>query len=373
MSRVLSDGHREEFDVAQARIGVIGLGEFGIQHLRCFRQMGYRGEAQLVAAADLNEDLLNERMAEFDFNGYTDYEEMLDKENLDGITVVTPDYLHRMFVVAAAERGIHVLSEKPLDVSMEGCREMIEVAEANNVLLQVDFHKRFDEYHVAMKQKIDAGDLGEIEYGYAHMEDRIEVPRDWWPAAAEKSSPAWFLGIHFYDVARFLMGGAKGTKVWATGVKKKLKSLGVDAWDSISAKVEFDNGATIMFDTSWIMPDPFEAIVNQGIRMVGTEGMLECDSQDRGTITCTYDEGMATHNKSFLRERLDKQGREIFDGYGMESIADFALNVNVLLDGGTMDDLGDYAGGYDGLEATRIGVGVHQSIETGELVDLTVL
>jgi len=359
--------------VAQARIGVIGLGEFGIQHLRCFRQMGYRGEAQLVAACDNNEELLKQRMEEFDFHGYTDFEEMLDKEDLDAVTVVTPDYLHKMFVVAAAQRGIHVLSEKPLDVSMKGCREMIAAAEANNVLLQVDFHKRYDEYHIAMKQKIDAGDLGEIEYGYAHMEDRIEVPRDWWPRAAEKSSPAWFLGIHFYDVARFLMGGAKGTKVWATGVKKKLKSLGVDAWDSISAKVLFDNGATIMFDTSWIMPDPFEAIVNQGIRMVGTEGMLECDSQDRGTITCTYSKGMETHNKSFLRERVDKQGRQVFDGYGMESIADFAYNVNVLLDGGSMDDLGDHPDGYDGLEATRIGVGVHQSVETGELVDVTVL
>ena len=57
----------------------------------------------------------------------------------------------------------------------------------------------------------------------------------------------------------------------------------------------------------------------------------------------------------------------------MESIADFAQNVNVLLDGGSMDDLGAYPSGADGLEATRIGVGVHQSIETGELVDLTVL
>jgi predicted dehydrogenase len=359
--------------VAQARIGVIGLGEFGIQHLRCFRQMGYWGEAQLVAACDMNEELLQKRQEEFGFNAYTDFREMFDKEELDGVTVVTPDYLHKMFVVEAAQRGINVLSEKPLDVTMEGCREMIEVSESAGILLQVDFHKRFDEYHIAMRQKIEAGDLGEIEYGYAHMEDKIVVPRDWWPRAAEKSSPAWFLGIHFYDLARFLMGGAKGVRAWATGARKKLPSIGVDAWDSISAKVEFDNGATVMFDTSWIMPDPFEAIVNQGIRLVGTEGMLECDSQDRGTITCTYGEGMATHNKSFLREKQDKQGRQIFEGYGMDSIADFARNVNVLIDGGTIADLGEFPTAYDGLEATRIGVGVHKSLETGELVDLTEL
>jgi len=356
--------------VAQARIGVIGIGTFGINHLRCFRQMGYTGEAQLVAAADINEELLEERRREFEFTPYTDYREMLEKEQLDGVTVVTPDPYHREIVIDAANAGVHILCEKPLDVTVEGCQEMIDAAEANGVLLQVDFHKRYDEYHIAMKQKIEAGDLGEIEYGYAHMEDRIEVPRDWFPGWAVNSSPAWFLGIHFYDLARFLMGNAKGVRVWATGVRKKLKSLGVDTWDSVSAKVEFDNGASVMFDTSWILPDTFEAIVNQGIRLVGTEGMLECDSQDRGTVTCNYKDGMQTHNMSFLRQRFDKQGREIFEGYGMDSIADFARNVNVLLEGGSIEDLGDYPDGYDGLEATKIAAGVHQSIETGTVVEL---
>ncbi len=355
--------------MAQARIGVIGIGTFGINHLRCFRQMGYAGEAQLVAAADINEELLAERGQEFEFTPYSDYKEMLANEQLDGITVVTPDPYHRAIVIDVANAGVHVLCEKPLDVTVAGGQEMIDAAAANDVLLQVDFHKRYDEYHIAMKQKIEAGDLGEIEYGYSHMEDRIEVPRDWFPGWAVNSSPGWFLGIHFYDLARFLME-ANGVRVWATGYKGKLQSVGVDTWDSIAAKVEFDNGASVMFDTSWILPDTFEAVVNQGIRLVGTEGMMECDSQDRGTITCNYDDGMQTHNMSFLRRRFDKQGREVFEGYGMESIADFARNVNVLLDGGTLDDLGDYPDGYDGIEATRIAAGVHESLETGGIVEL---
>jgi len=355
--------------VAQARIGVIGIGTFGINHLRCFRQMGYAGEAQLVAAADVNEELLAERGQEFEFTPYSDYKEMLANEQLDGITVVTPDPYHRAIVIDVANAGVHILCEKPLDVTVAGCQEMIDAAAANDVLLQVDFHKRYDEYHIAMKQKIEAGDLGDIEYGYSHMEDRIEVPRDWFPGWAVNSSPGWFLGIHFYDLARFLME-ADGIRAWATGYKGKLQSVGVDTWDSIAAKVEFDNGASVMFDTSWILPDTFEAVVNQGIRLVGTEGMMECDSQDRGTITCNYDDGMQTHNMSFLRQRFDKQGREVFEGYGMESIADFARNVNVLLDGGSLADLGNYPDGYDGLEATKIAAGVHQSIETGGIVEL---
>ena len=115
-------------------------------------------------------------------------------------------------------------------------------------------------------------------------------------------------------------------------------------------------------------------MVNQGIRLVGTHGMLECDSQDRGTITCISDDspgvtsgetariGMETHNKSFLRLKYDKQGRETWEGYGMDSIADFAYNLGVLADGGRLSDLGEYPGGDDGLEATKIAAGVHERV-----------
>ncbi len=280
--------------MAQARIGVVGLGTFGINHLYTFRQLGWQGTCRLVAACDINERLLEERLRKFQFAPYTDVREMLAQEQLDGLTVVTPDPYHRDIVLAAAEAGVHVLCEKPLDVTVEGCLEMIQACERAGVLLQVDFHKRYDEYHRAMRQRILAGELGRIEYGYSHMEDRVEVPRDWFPGWAKASSPAWFLGIHFYDLARWLMG-ANGARVWAQGRKGRLRELGVDTFDSVTAMVEFDNGASVCFDTSWILPDGFPAVVNQGIRLVGTHGLLECDSQDRGTWTCSTETQPAVH------------------------------------------------------------------------------
>jgi len=355
-----------------ARIGVIGVGTFGINHLRAFRQLEYIGVAKLVAAADVNEKLLAERQAEFGMKTYTSFEEMIAQEKLDGVTVVTPDPLHKAIVLKCAEAGLHILCEKPLDVTVDGCQEMIDACAKKNVLLQVDFHKRFDEYHREMKRRLDDGEFGTIQYGYSHMEDRIEVPRDWFPGWARNSSPTWFLGIHFYDLALWFLGAA-GKTVYATGQKGKLASLGVDTFDSIQAKVEFTTGATVCFDTAWILPDGFEAVVNQGIRLVGTEGLFECDSQDRGTITCStrYEpqkRGMMTHNPSFLREIKDKKGRQLFEGYGITSIADFAENVNVLLEGGKLADLAPYPGGEDGLRATQVAAAVHESIAKGTLI-----
>ncbi len=116
-------------EMARAKIGIVGLGAFGLNHLRTFRQLEWAGVCELVAGCDVNEKLLAERRESFEFAPYTDFHEMLAKEELDGVTVVTPDPYHRDIVLAAAEAGVHVLCEKPLDVTVEGCVEMIGACE----------------------------------------------------------------------------------------------------------------------------------------------------------------------------------------------------------------------------------------------------
>ncbi len=114
------------------------------------------------------------------------------------------------------------------------------------------------------------------------------------------------------------------------------------------------------------MPKSFEAIVNQEIRIVGTKGIWEVDSQYRGSRSCIEDEGMRTYNNSFMREMKDKQNRTIYRGYGIESIEDFAYNVQAIKNGASIESLkGTYPDGEDGLEVTKIGVAVHKSLETG--------
>ena len=350
------------------RMGIVGLGTFGINHLRALSQLQRQGHVVLAGACDVNEKLLEERLKSFEFHPYTQLRDMLDRENLDALTVVTPDPLHRHIAIEALSRGIHCLVEKPLDVTVQGCLEMVNLAQTKGCLLQVDFHKRYDPYHLELKREVESGHIGEVEYGYVHMEDRIEVPRDWFPGWAGKSSPAWFLGVHFYDLVRWILG-KDATKVYANGSRKRLRSIGLEAQDSIQAQVSFGPDCHVTFDTSWILPDAFEAVVNQGIRLVGTEGIIEVDSQDRGARGCVKDQGMKTYNLGFLLQKTDKQGREIWQGYGIESIADFAENVAFLRAGGQLKDLqGTYPSGQDGAEVTRIAVAVHESLDKGEPV-----
>ncbi|NLW50678.1 MAG: Gfo/Idh/MocA family oxidoreductase [Candidatus Brocadiaceae bacterium] len=353
------------------RIALVGGGTFGLMHLRAFRQFQHDGRCEFLALADVNERLLEERAREFGMRAYADYREMLERERPDAVAVATPDHLHREIALAALAQGAHVFVEKPMDTTVEGCTAMIEAGRDAGVLLQVDFHKRYDPYHAELRRSARQGKLGEIEYAYAWMEDRIEVPRSWLAAWAGESSPAWFLGIHMVDLVCWITG-CGGRRVHATGVRKKLRSLGIDAWDSVCFSVEMDRDVTFQCQTSWVLPDAFEGIVNQGIRVVGTEGLMEVDSQDRGARCCFAADGrMATPNPGFFREGRDPCGRAVYGGYGIDAIRHFVDNVSFLMDGGALSDLaGTYPSGEDGREATRIVAGVHDALQRHAAVDL---
>ena len=354
------------------RIGVVGAGIFGVNHLNAFTQLSYTGVADLAAVAEVNPERAEWVRANYGCPVYLDYNEMLAKEDLDGVTVVTPDHLHKPVTLAACAAGKHVLCEKPLDTTVEGCQEMVDAAKKANVLLQVDFHKRYDPEHIAMERRVSSGELGKILYGQVCMEDRIEVPVDWFPHWAPSSSPGWFLGVHFFDLVCWTMK-TTGKRVYAVGRKETLKNdYGIDTYDSISAMVEFKNGAVVSFDLSWILPREFEAIVNQDIRLVGTKGVWEIDTQYRGSRSCVAGEGMKTYNNGFIRTAVDKQGRTIYQGYGIESIEDFVHNILAIKNGATIESLrGKYPSGEEGLEVTKIAAAAHESARTGKVIDIS--
>lgn len=351
-------------------LAVIGTGRYGTNIICAFKQLESKGEAKLVSICDINEKILKSQSKKYKVKGYVDYREMLEKEKIDAVAVATPDPFHKEPSVYAAKSGKHILVEKPMDITVEGCLEMIEAAKQNNVLLQIDFHKRYDPYHQQLWRNVRDGKFGKIEYGYVHMEDRIEVPAKWFWDWDSKPSPVWFLGVHFIDLVRWCIQ-SNGRCVYATGSKIKLKEMGIDTYDSISAKVVFDNDVSVNFDSCWILPEKFESIVNQSIRFVGTDGIIECDTQDRGTRLCSRKNGMETYNSGFIFESKDTSGNTIYKGYGIESITDFVYNVCYLKKSGHIENLKRYsisAFEEDGLEVTKIAVAIHKSLETGQIV-----
>jgi predicted dehydrogenase len=353
------------------RIAVVGGGTYGESHLTVFRDMQETGQVKLVALAEIDPGKREQRGREFGIPVYATHTEMLDKEEIDGVTIATPDHMHCQVALDALDRGRHCFIEKPLDVTVEGCDRMLRQANEKGLLLEVDFHKRFDPYHVEMRESCREGKFGEIEYGYAWMEDQLFVPMKMLRAWSAQSSPVWFLGVHMYDLVRWIMDNPDPVRVFATGTKKKLPSLDVDTYDSVQAQVEFSNGAAITFHNSWILPDNFEAVVHQGVKLVGTEGIFECDSQYRGGRGCLKGEKMRTWNLGIKYRERDKHNKLRWRGYFHSAIADFAENLLFLKNGGTLGELeGLYPSGKDGLAITRIACAVHESLSSRRVIDV---
>lgn len=353
------------------RIATIGVGRFGIFHLHAFKQLEEIMNVKLVAAAEI--DITKHSTIKNDFNIpiYSNYLEMIEKENLDAVSVATVDYQHKDIVLNALLRGLHVLVEKPLDTNSIGSYEMMNIAKEKELILQIDFHKRYDPYHIEIRDLVNKNKFGDFLYGYCYMEDQIVVPRDWFKTWVHKTSPAWFLGSNFIDLISWLMN-SRVKSVYAKGQKNKLHKLGLDTYDSITSMLTFENNAVITLDSSWVLPENFSSIVNQGFRLIGTEGIVEADSHNRGTTSCfTSEKGIRNHNSGFMHLENDISGKPKYVGYGIKSIQHFIENVVHLSNGFSLKDLeGTYPSGLDGHEVTKAIEAIHLSIETGVVIDV---
>lgn len=348
------------------KIGVIGAGTYGTHVLDVLCRTSPMSDFEVAAISDINPVTLNNAIIKYNTRGYPDYKQMIEKEDLDAVAIVTPDYLHRDIAVYSAEKGLHVLCQKPVATSEKEGRQMIEAAKRNDVMLYVDFHKRFDPAHMGLKNSIAEGKLGEILYGDVYMEDRIEVPSIWFKNWAHNSSPAWFLGTHFYDLVYWMLR-SKPVKVYANGIKKKLKGMGIDTFDCISATVVFENSAVFNFNTSWILPSNFPSIVNQKIRVIGTEGICEIDSRNRGVMESYSSDKHCKVNNPFAKYISD----ETVYGYTCDSIIHFTKMLSLMNSGKSLKDLEDkYPDAEEAIMATVICEAVHKSIEEQQVVEI---
>ncbi|MGB0384644.1 MAG: Gfo/Idh/MocA family protein [Ardenticatenaceae bacterium] len=254
---------------SKLKVGVIGLG-MGRYHIE-----GYQShpEAEVVAIADLNEVRLNEVGEQFGISGrYTSSEQMLEDEDLDIVSVATPNKFHKQHVMAALEAGSHVLCEKPMAMNAQEAREMLQAAEEANKRIMINFSYRFTEQSMALKEQVDAGLLGDIYFARTIWHRRRGVPglSQWGVRKGLYRFGSWFiqkaisgggplidLGVHRLDLALWLMGYPKPTWVmgstydpigsaWAEQLDAKF-----DVEDLAAGFIKFENGATLALEASW--------------------------------------------------------------------------------------------------------------------------
>jgi predicted dehydrogenase len=365
------------------KIGLVGAGMFGGDvHLRTYAQLERNGLTPWLGRLGL--DTMARPLGDIDihfaglathtkesglrslehyrtlgmnfdlYHGETPWLDLLNTHpDLDILAVSTPDNLHTAPILAALERGVHVISEKPLTLDANEADEIIRVSKRQQRLVGVDMHKRYDPDHLRIRDDISKR-IGTPLYGRAVLEEPLDVSTKVFRKWAEQSDPFTYVGCHWTDlyIAYFKV---KPVTVYAVGQKVKLRTeFGMDAYDAVQVKVLFDNGMSIDFINNWIVPNEFEAPVNQESQLFGTNGFVESDSQYRGLRYTAAKEGTQTRNSHFTRDVTREDGSKAYVGYGVDSLVACIEKVaEMKFLGKSLDEI---RGTYPDAEEARLSV-----------------
>jgi predicted dehydrogenase len=264
------------------KIALIGAGWAARNaHLPGFKAAG----VPVAAICDLNPVPANTLAKQYGIaNVYSDYKEMIEKEQPDSVHVLLPNVAHREPVLFALAAGANVLCEKPIATSVAEAREMFDAAKKANRTLMAAQSWRFESSSRAVKRLIDAGELGEIYYGEATAMRRMGIPT-WGLFHYKEHSHGGALldiGVHMLDLAVWLMANPRPVRVSSMvtakfGKRPEFAKMLRGAWDaekfdvddfSISL-VHFANGASLVLRVSWAAHIPDQQLFD--VRVLGTE------------------------------------------------------------------------------------------------------
>lgn len=282
------------------RVGVIGVGAIATDevhgHIPNYLHIP---EVELVALSDVNGRRARHIADRFDIpQVYTHYRDMLAHANLDAVSICTPNYLHAAIAIGCLQAGVHVLVEKPMALTGEGARRMVEAAQASDKHLFIGMNNRFRDDTRALKLMVASGALGRVYSAKANWLRRrhSQEMTTWFTSKAQAGGgPLWDIGLVMLDLALWMLdfpepltvAGALFDRVLpASDVTEGYALLGPDTpspypvEDAANALIRFRNGSALSLEVSWAsMIGETDEIF---LRLDGTSGAGELRNPDSG-------------------------------------------------------------------------------------------
>ena len=269
------------------RVGVVGLGWAGEQHLDGYRQLP---QVEIRGLAGLEEERLQELGDRYEIpHRFSDFRDLVALDELDAVSVCTPNHLHEPITVAALENGKHVLCEKPLARDAGEAERMVRAAVEADKVLHVAFNHRQRGDVQLLRRFLDGEQLGRIYHVKATWMRRSGIPGlGSWFTSREMAGggPLIDLGVHVLDLALFLLDEPEVRSVSAatyaelgprgrgfSGTKKMTVGSAYEVEDLATAFLRLGDGGTVNLEASWAVyggsNDDF------GVTLFGTQGGAE--------------------------------------------------------------------------------------------------
>jgi myo-inositol 2-dehydrogenase / D-chiro-inositol 1-dehydrogenase len=271
------------------RIGlaIVGAGRVGL----------FRGEVaarhpmvDFIGIADLKEDRLElvQAKTQADF-ATTDFRELLKRPEITAAIISTDEHLHVEPILAACERGISLLIEKPLATELAASQRVLDQIKKSKIDAVVGYTQRFRRRWLAAKEKVRTGSLGDVTLvtSRAFMNRLVALDNYKRTSDPSKISPMVISGTHALDIVMWMMEAKKPVEVYARSVDKALGPIckGIDA---TAGMITFEDGAIYHASISWALPIVWPgAVYSLEVGINGTDGVLTIDDTHRDIVLAT--------------------------------------------------------------------------------------
>lgn len=249
------------------RIGILGGGGISETHARAAQEVG---GIEIVAFAGRNVESVRRLAARFGGVPYTHLDDFFIHKPMDAVIIGSPSALHAEQGIAAAHQKLHVLVEKPIDVTVERADALIDACERAGVKLGVCYQDRFAPDSLRLKQFIDHDGLGKILLVTSHV--KWYRPPDYYSTSGWRGKPAFDgggalmnQGVHTIDLLLWLLGDVKSVYALSRTTLHDIESE-----DTLVATLEFANGAIGTFEAATSAFPGYE----RRVEITGSEGTI---------------------------------------------------------------------------------------------------
>lgn len=253
------------------KIGVIGCGYWGPNHIRNFRVLD---NCEVAAVSDLAESRLNHVAGHYpELKLTTDADEILSDESIDAVVISTPTHTHAQLVERSLLAGKHVLCEKPLCLSVAEAEPLLELAARGDKILMIGHVFLFNPGIRKLKELVDAEELGSINYVTARRTNLGPIRSD--------VNASYDLASHDISILNWLFGDIPET-VSATGAA--FVQPGIE--DIVLISLQYPGGQMGNIHVSWLEPKKVREMT-----VVGNRRMAVWDDLNAVSPVAVYDKG----------------------------------------------------------------------------------
>ena len=244
------------------KIAVIGTGLIGSLHAEIYKNNHL---SELVAVCDIDKKRVKQVSKKNNCKFYYNYEEMFNKEDLDAVSIATPESVRFKPAVIAAKKGLKILLEKPLGKKYNEIKNLVKVLTKNNAYVAVNFILHADPRFRKMKEEIKENKIGNIVTYFARRRGNRLGIKYYAPWTDLLSSTL----IH--DIQMIIeLSSSTPDRVFAEAVIRECKKY--NSHDAVIATLRFSDGSIASFETSWVLPENQPEPLDPAFHVIGDKG-----------------------------------------------------------------------------------------------------